>query len=250
MQLIILAAGMGTRLMPITAKIPKCLVPLRGKTILEWQIEVAQSIGIEDIIVITGFRSEAIQIPGITKVHNPQYKNSNMVYSLFCAESIMKPEFVISYGDIVYSPEILSRLIKSEAPISVVVDDKWKQYWNERFDNPLEDAESLKITNESIYSIGQKPNDLKEIESQYIGLTCIKHSGKKAFLDTYKEFNEKNPMSARHLYMTDLLQMLADQFIKLTPVHINRGWVEIDSISDLSIAEKHFHTIIQNEKSL
>ena len=50
--------------------------------------------------------------------------------------------------------------------------------------------------------------------------------------------------------MTDLLQMLADQFIELTPVHINRGWVEIDSISDLSIAEKHFHTIIQNEKSL
>ena len=121
---------MGTRLMPITAKIPKCLVPLRGKTILEWQIEVAQSIGIEDIIVITGFRSEAIQIPGITKVHNPQYKNSNMVYSLFCAEPLMKPEFVISYGDIVYSPEILSRLIKSEAPISVVVDDEWEQYWN------------------------------------------------------------------------------------------------------------------------
>ena len=57
-------------------------------------------------------------------------------------------------------------------------------------------------------------------------------------------------MAARHLYMTDLLQMLADQFIKLTPVHINRGWVEIDSLSDLSIAEKHFHTIIKNEKSL
>lgn len=244
MQLIILAAGMGTRLMPITATIPKCLVPLKGKTILEWQIEAARSLGINDIVVITGFRSEAIQIPGITKVHNPQYENSNMVYSLFCAEPVMKSEFVISYGDIVYSPEILSKLITSEAPISVVVDDEWKQYWNERFDDPLEDAESLKITNGSIYSIGQKPNEINEIESQYIGLTCIKHSGKEQFLDTYKNFNERNPISARHLYMTDLLQMLADQLVKLTPVHINRGWVEIDSLSDLSIAEKHFHTVI------
>ena len=250
MQLIILAAGMGTRLMPITKDLPKCLVPINGKSILQWQINIARSIGIDNIVVITGFQNEAINLPEITTVHNHEFASSNMVYSLFCAEEIMETEFIVSYGDILYSPDVLEKLIESKQPISVVVDDGWQEYWRERFENPLDDAESLKINNGKIYSIGQKPNDINEIESQYIGLIHVKSSGKTKLVNAYKTLYEVDQYQAKHMYMTDLLQILTQDPVGISPIHINRNWLEIDSLNDLKIAEKYFDSVITNEKSL
>ena len=144
MRMIILAAGQGSRLRPLTDDRPKCLVELAGKPLLQWQIETARAAGVTDITVIAGYRQEQLRHYGIAVLVNEDFETTNMVRTLFRARHLFGDGFIMSYGDIVYSPETLHALLRSEADISVIVDRQWRDYWAQRFDDPLSDAESLK----------------------------------------------------------------------------------------------------------
>ena len=89
LKAIILAAGEGNRLRPYTADRPKCMVELGGRSLLEHQVGVLQSQGIKDITIVTGYLSEKITALGYKTVHNPEFNQSNMVYSLMCAKEEM-----------------------------------------------------------------------------------------------------------------------------------------------------------------
>lgn len=244
MRLIILAAGQGTRLRPLTDHAPKCLVKLHNKPLLDYQVEAAQQAGIEEIIVVGGYLSEQLHRPGIQVIENTAYEKTNMVYSLFCAEAFFKDRFILAYGDIVYSPKVLQLLCQTEHDAAIVVDKDWLPYWSRRFDDPLSDAESLRINNEGlITSIGQKETDIKNIQAQYIGLMAFQNAGIDALRKTHDAAQKgKKPFSDKshypNLYMTDLLQGMIDLSYALHPVSIQGQWLEIDSLSDLEIAEK------------
>ena len=192
MKVIILAAGQGTRLRPLTDHCPKCMVNVNGRSIIERQIDVMYSCGIkeEDITIITGYCSNVLQDKfkdtGINFIFNTEFERTNMVYSLMCARQVMEQEedILVSYGDIIYSNEVLQKLLNSKENISVIVDDGWYGYWFERFENPLDDAETLMFDNEDyLTEIGQKTNSLSKIQSQYIGLMRFKEDGLKSVLE-------------------------------------------------------------------
>ena len=94
---IILAAGQGTRLRPLTDDIPKCMVEVNGKPILNRQLDTLQSAGIENIIVVTGYEENKINDPRITKVFNEEYASTNMLYSLLCAEDYMEGNVIVTF---------------------------------------------------------------------------------------------------------------------------------------------------------
>ena len=99
---------------------------------------------------------------------NPRYFETNMVWTLFSAEEELEGDLIISYGDIVYSREILQTLLDSKSDISVVIDKDWESYWRARNDNPLDDAETLRLSkNGRILELGQKPQSVDEIQGQY-----------------------------------------------------------------------------------
>ena len=83
---IILAAGEGKRLKHLTKNCPKCMVRLFGKSLLQYQIETFRKCGIKDITVIKGHKGEMINFSGIKYYDNKDYKSTNMVETLFCAE--------------------------------------------------------------------------------------------------------------------------------------------------------------------
>jgi choline kinase len=247
MRMIILAAGQGTRLRPLTDDRPKCLVELAGKPLLQWQIETARAAGIDDIIVIGGYRHEQLAQYGIPVLVNEQFETTNMVRTLFCARQLFGDGFVMSYGDIVYSPSVLGALLKSDAAISVTVDRQWRRYWAERFDDPLSDAETLKLDAVgTITEIGQKPGSYDDIMAQYIGLVAFRGDGVAALVAAHDaaEADEKagrlpfgGARSLDRLYMTDLLQGLIARQVPLRAAPVDRGWVEVDSVKDLEIAQ-------------
>lgn len=251
MRAIILAAGQGTRLRPLTNTIPKCLVEVEGKTLLERQIETLAHCGIQNIVVVTGYQSSKIQIPGIVKCQNSRYKTTNMVASLFCAEKYMDSEIVLSYGDIIYAPAILKKLLKSRQDIAVVVDLNWRNLWEMRFENPLEDAESLIFDSGGrILQIGQKTQDYSNIMAQYIGLMKFTREGirllqmnyqkaRKDILKKQKAFGKFH--SIQTLYMTDILQGMIDSECSVYAVKIKGGWLEVDSEKDISLFPRIFH---------
>ena len=241
MKLIVLAAGQGIRLRPLTDNIPKCMVPLEGKPLLEHQLETARAVGLKDLHVATGYREDVIAYPGVTKHQNPQYATTNMVATLFCAESIMDDDLIVSYGDIVYQPDVLRALMDSPAEVSVVVDLAWQRYWAARQEDPLIDAETMKLRADgTIAELGKKPESLEDIQGQYIGLMKFSRQA----LGQIRQFYHELDRSARYdgkdfpnMYMTSFLQLIADRLMPLQAVFIRNGWMEIDAPSDLEFTD-------------
>lgn len=248
MKSVILAAGEGTRLRPLTENVPKSMVRIFGTTFLEKQIDNFKKCLIENIIVVTGYKSDKININGVKCIENKNYYKTNMVETLFCANDELVGDVIISYGDIIYDKEILKKLINSKEDITIVIDKKWEKYWNKRFDNPLDDAESLKInSNGDIIEIGQKINDILDVQGQYIGLMKFNSTGVKILKKFYEESKVKSKNGQNTLnpdipfeksYMTDLLQGLINSGYALKPLIINGGWLELDSITDYELYQK------------
>ena len=159
-----------------------------------------------------------------------------MLYSLFCAENFLDDDVIISYSDIIYNYEILNKLIDSKSGIGVVIDKNWKELWSLRMDNPLEDAESLKVADNKITEIGFKSNDIREIQGQYIGLIRFSKSIITEVKTFYKSLNFNTKYYGQYvneMYLTTFLQLLIDNDFEVNPIYINGGWIEIDSIQDL-----------------
>ena len=256
MKTIILAAGQGTRLRPLTDDRPKCMVEINGKSIIERQLAVMRFCGIpeEDISIVTGYRGEVLRShfagTGIHFIQNEEYETTNMVCSLMCARPVMEAvnDILISYGDIIYEDKVLKTVLESEEDASVIVDDGWYSYWSARCENPLDDAETLMFDKEDhLTEIGQKTTELGKVQSQYIGLMRFRGQGlidMLALADEAKARSERGEKLwrtdrfYRKMYMTDLLQGLIDTGKKLKALHINRGWYEVDDPEDLALVEK------------
>lgn len=245
-RLIILAAGMGSRLRPLTDDRPKCLVELAGKPLLAHQIATARAAGITDIVVVGGYRAAMLRDYPVTVVENPAFETTNMVESLFAAERLFGDGFVLAYGDIVYGPAVLDAVLGDRAPIAVAVDLDWHAYWSQRFADPLDDAETLRLgTQGRILDIGRKPTSLAEIEAQYLGLLAFRGSGVAALRAAHAAIHAQpggmdaeTGRSVSKLYMTDLLRRLIARGEAVTAVPVRGGWVEVDSTDDLALAER------------
>ena len=239
MRVVILAAGQGTRLRPLTNDLPKCMVGLNEKPLIQYQLDLFKQFGINDINVVTGYLKEKINFDHIKKFYNPYYTSTNMLYTLFCANELFdgSDDILISYGDIIYNSEVLSKIIDSKAKINVVVDKDWKDYWQARMENPLEDAETLKIdSNGDIKELGKKATSYDDIEGQYIGLIKLRKDFVLEFKKYYENLDKTSTYDGKdynNMYMTSFLQLITENIEPLKPVYIYNGWMEVDTPSDL-----------------
>ena len=123
-----------------------------------------------------------------------------------------------------------------------MVDDGWLDLWSARNENPINDAETLKYDEKgNIKEIGKKPKSLLDIKGQYTGLIKISHNKIKDFLSFYDNLNRSNLYQGhvfKQMYMTNLLQLLIDSGWKITPAHVNHGWLEVDTVEDLNLYQK------------
>ena len=242
MEMIIVAAGQGTRLRPLTNDKPKCMVEYNSKPIINYILEVAKECNIQDIAIVNGYKKEVLENhlrdKNITFFTNHNFDTTNMVSTLFKAKEFMNDDIIISYADIIYKKEILDKLINSQDNFSVVVDEGWKELWSLRMENPLDDAETLKVQDGNIVELGKKPNSYSEIEGQYIGLMKISKSAIPKVIKYYESLDKDMLYDGQdydNMYMTSLIQMIIDNLMDVKPIFINAGWIEIDSVEDLQI---------------
>ena len=244
MRIMILAAGEGKRLRPLTNTIPKCLVQLRGKPLLEHQLELYKRFEIDDIHLIGGYQADKLLKYDVNLHVNTEYNKTNMVKTLFTAHRHFKgdTDLIISYGDIVFEENVLLKLRDSSAAVSVVVDRNWLPYWYERMENPLNDAETLKLDDSGqIKELGQKPKSYDEIQGQYIGLIKIRADHVAKLYQYWKNMDKEELYDGQdfdNMYMTTFIQSLIDSCWDVQGVLINGGWAEIDTQDDLSVATK------------
>lgn len=242
MRAIILAAGQGLRLRPLTDQLPKCLIAVDGKPILQHQLESLDQIGIQSCVIVVGYRSKQVQecfgdrFRGIwlTYVQNPHYNQTNNLYSLWLARGDLSDDLIILDGDLVFEEGLLKD-IKHHMGTNVVVADRWVP----NMDGTLVLTDGAQISSMILKKDQPKGFDathtLKTINIYLISRPTAKEHflpGLEAKVQTEAKFQ---------FYEAVLADLIANDQIQMT-VHRtgNRKWVEIDTPSDLALAELLF----------
>lgn len=236
-QAVILAAGRGSRMLEFTQDKPKCLIKLAEKTLLEWQSEALKNAGIEDIFIVGGYLAEVLESSHRYKsFFNPLWNQTNMLESLYCAKEILnRQETIISYSDIVYHSQTVKTLLQSSGDVVITYDLLWKNLWQERFSNPLEDAETFLIQDGELIEIGKSPTNIQEVQGQYMGLLKITPIGWSAIVEKLQSLTIER---RKKMDMTTFLQYLIDSKIRVNGVPVFGKWCEVDSPNDLKCYEK------------
>jgi choline kinase len=234
MKAIILAAGRGSRMKDLTDEHPKCLVELRGKTLLEWQLDALRGAGIKAIGIVTGYKRELLADRGLTEFHNPRWADTQMVSSLACAAAWLEVEpCIVSYSDIFYDAGAVKSLMLCPSPLAVTYDSNWLELWTRRFGDPLLDAETFRMNADgTLAEIGNKPATVAEVQGQYMGLIRFTPEG---WAEMARIRAGLTPAACDRMHMTGAMQKVIEAGrIPVAGVPYRGEWGEVDSAEDLA----------------
>lgn len=233
MKALILAAGFGSRLAPITDTCPKALVPVNGCPILFKQIENLLENGITDITVISGYKADVLQrevhnkYPQVQIIESVDYANTNNMYSAYLAKDVMYgKDFLMMNADVYYDASVLETLLKFEAPSAIVTD----------VGRYIE--ESMKVVEEDQRLTAISKNILPaDALGSSIDVYKFSASAGIAFFKKCAEYIEEK-QSKKLWSEVALNDILSEVEFKSCP--LNGRWVEIDNHDDLAEAERIF----------
>ena len=248
MNAIILAAGEGTRLRPETISIPKGMVKLFDKSLLEMQIDVFKKCSINDISIVTGYLADKITFPSINCFKNENYSSTAGNESIFCAKEKLQDCTIITYGDLVFEKAVIDQVIDFKGDIGIAVDLDWEKNYVNRDQHPKSEAENVLINGNEILELRKNISECKENEKigECLGLMKFSRKASKVFLDKYSELETShqgkfhNAPSLEKALISDMIQELIDSEINVEPIYVSGKWCEIDTPQDLEIARKIF----------
>ena len=249
MRAIILAAGSGLRLGQHTKDVPKALLDLNGKSILERQISLLREHGVNEIFVVTGYKREKYVLKNVEYIFNPRYSETEQLASMMVARTKIFDDVLIIFGDIIFDSQILQQILASNDDIAIAIDLDWEKSYNERPDNPKSLADKVLINQKKILRISAKVTSL-DIENQtvgeFLGVIKLSANGSRTIIKKYEElekshvgrFHDANSLEKAKL--ADILQELIDSKIEISFIPVNGKWCEIDTPKDLERARKNF----------
>lgn len=244
MKAIIVAAGMGRRLAPYTDDRPKTLVEINGRSILERQVDAYRAAGVAEINIVRGYMKEKIKVPGARTFDNDEYRNNNILTSLFYAESAMDGGFLFSYSDIVFRPEVARTVIETAGDYVLVIDRRWHEAYVGRKDHPVEEGEVARVEDGRVTLVGKKTMPPGDATGEFIGLA--RFSARAAEMLRARFHQRRAALAGKPYgraprfevaYLTDLLNDLIDSGELMRPAFIDGGWREIDTVEDLERAK-------------
>ncbi len=233
---IILSAGQGSRLLPLTAERPKCLIDFSGKSLLAWQVEMLAGGGVREIEVVTGFMSELVEQelaslarPGLklNARFNPFYKVADNLASCWMAREAMAGDFLLLNGDTLISAEIVAAVQQgNDWPIAVTVDIK-----------PAYDSDDMKVTRQDgrLLAIG-KTLTAAQSNAESIGFLAFRGAGSTLFRDRIEAFM-RTPAGIENWYLK-IIDSLAPEGQIGTVAIAGLDWAEVDFLNDVEAASK------------
>ena len=247
-RVLIIAAGLGSRMKSYTTDKPKCLLDFGGKTLLQRQLRAYRACGAKDIALVRGYKKDKIKYKGIRYHDNPNFENNNILNSIFCAEDEINGHVIISYSDILFEDHVVRRLLDSEHDISIVVDIDWKGTYVGRKQHPIDEAENVVFdANNNVVNIGKILTDKRDVHGEFIGMMKLTPRGAEIFK---RHFNRAKALywgkpfqrakTFEKAYLTDMIQEMADLGVPVHCVIIERGWKEIDTVEDYEKALLEF----------
>lgn len=233
MKAIILSAGQGRRLMPLTSNLAKCCLPLHGLSILEWQLNQIAKCDIDEVIVVTGFASEMVDtiVAGVEGVnvrtlHNPMYAHTDNLGTCWEARFEMDQPFVLMNGDTLFEARVLQRLLANAKgyQITIATDSK-----------PHYDLDDMKVITDGDRLLKvSKQLDISLVSGESIGMMVFNQNGAKAFTDKLEEMMDK--ADALKLWYLSAIDQLASEGIVGTCAINGLSWCEVDDAADFAAA--------------
>jgi L-glutamine-phosphate cytidylyltransferase len=238
-QAIILAAGRGTRLRPLTDDTPKTLLEIDEHGILEHILQALETNGYERAVIVTGFESEQIrdhctprQSIDIEFVHNEDYASTNNIYSLWLAKEYALEGFTLINADTLFPPESLRQLQQRDESALLVDSEK-----------ELEDEEmQVAFGSDHIETIGKNLDGedgstgvyLDDGDGEYIGVSKFTAEDAALLFEHIEEFIDRGEVG--EWYEAAFDELFDDREIGY--VQINEPWAEVDTQEDLERARE------------
>ena len=248
MKAIALAAGEGSRMGKLTQNIPKPLVTVNGKSIIERQLSILKQNEILDVIIITGPHNEKFNFKKIRYIHDENFREHDQLGSLMSAKKEIDSDIIILFADIIFDDTILSKILESKSDISIAVDMDWERVYTSRTDNSFDAADKVRFEQGNVSRIfkNMTEEDKKFEIGEFIGLMKLSKNGSKQLVDCYEKIQNihkgkfHDASSLEKAKLVDLLQELIENKIKIDAIPITGKWCEIDTEHDLEIAKKKF----------
>ena len=236
MHLIILASGRGSRLGNLTSNLPKCLVKINDRCIIDYQRSIFKYF--KKVIIVVGYKSNLIKKHFINNykiffIENKKYRSTDMVFSLSLAKKYFNSNVIVTYSDIIFNPRIIKYLLNSKSNM-IPVYKNWYDLWSKRMSikKIKMDAEDLIIKNNNIVSIGGKINYMPP-KFQYMGIIYFTQKSMIKFNAFFTKYSNKN------ISMTEMLNLLIKEKILNFKAYKNSNyWFEIDNLKDYKITKK------------
>ena len=246
MKTIIIGAGRGRRLMPLTEDTPKCFATVKGKRILDWILEAWRAADVEDIVFVGGYQIQRIQgdYPDFRFYHNTDWQQNNILVSLFRAEAEMNEPFACTYADIIYRPWVTQRLMEAPHDITLVVDTAWRERYAARTLHPEDDGEKILAEGARVTKISRDITP-EAAYGEYIGVAKFSERGASLLRDHFHRVCHKyngtlfqGAASVQKAYLIQLFQEMVEQGVEIHKVDIAGGYYEIDTTQDYEIANE------------
>ncbi len=240
-RIIILAAGKGTRAMPLTRNTPKSLLDVgKGVTLLEKQLEnIQKSKVIEEVVLVIGHLAEQIEAKikmhkedglKITTIFNPFYDVSNNLISLWFANPKMDDDFIIANGDNIFDYDVFSDLVnKNEEGIFLTINRK---------DEYVEGDMKVNMKGNDIVRVS-KEIDIKKADCESVGLVLIRGEKYRQIFKDNLEILVRNKEYTNKFWL-EVFNLMASKGIEIKSFEIDgkTKWREVDFHLDLDEAKK------------
>lgn len=240
MRAIILAAGRGSRLLPLTENLPKCLLAVGGTTVLSLQLDTLEAAGVDEAIVITGFMAGSVEAEvadrtgpmRVQTLFNPFYQVADNLASCWMARAFMEDDFVLINGDTLIEPALAKKVVQSpKNSIQVTIDKK-----------PEYDSDDMKVSLDGteLTAIG-KTLSADETNGESIGFLRFMGDGPKLFRDKlHQMMRTGDGVGAWFLSAIDALAK-TDTVIATYSIE-GMIWAELDTMEDYSAIKELFGT--------
>jgi len=248
MRAIIIAAGSGKRISEAIKDLPKSLVNVNGRPIIDYQIAALKKIGISDTVIITGPHGDKFNLTDVRYVKDQNYDEHDILGSLMEAREFIKNDVLILYSDIIFDVDVIRQVLATSGDIVIAVDMNWERAYAGRTEHPKSEAENILLDSaNAIIKIRKNINDGDDTVGEFLGIIRLSPTGSEIFVKKYDELinNHQGKFqqapSVPKAYLTDMIQELIDSNIEVKPAFISSKWCEIDTMQDLKNAEKLFN---------
>lgn len=249
MKVILIGAGRGKRLMPLTASEPKSFTAIAGKRILDWSLEAFRQNGLDRFVFIGGYLIDVVRSAYGTFefVENADWPNGNILFSLLCARDHLSEGFYSTYTDTLFRPDAVRLLKDSPHNITLVMDTDWRERYRYRSQHPEADGEKM-VAHDGVVSWISRQIPSEEATGEFTGVLKMTATGASTFLEVFDElhaslgpegvFTEGRPF--RMAYLIHQLDYMIQKGIDIHCVAVPGEYHEIDTIEDYHLAGREW----------